>query len=274
MAATGNGAGSASNFILNIVELQNTITSASGTTPVESLSASLSQLQEMVIYSEKRIAANTISAYNTTPIQVTDSLNMADGTSFTINGATVSTSGGGVTANYATVSTIGTGTSYTNYFSTTASTDTGISFQVSGGTPLSVQADGTVVISNALRIVGAGTPALGRYLTCLDAAGNATWQDPAIPSDGRWKEEIREIGNVYEILGGIRGVRFRWSNDGAQDVGVIAQDVMRVLPEAVIEGVDGRPHMVAYQKLIPVLVEVVKDLRARVEELERAAPRG
>jgi hypothetical protein len=60
------------------------------------------------------------------------------------------------------------------------------------------------------------------------------------------------------------------SGRSGEDVGVVAQDVLKVLPEAVIEGVDGLPHRVAYDKLIPVLVEAVKELRGRVEELERA----
>jgi hypothetical protein len=50
---------------------------------------------------------------------------------------------------------------------------------------------------------------------------------------------------------------------------VIAQDLLPVLPEAVIEGIDGRPHLVHYNKIIPVLVEAIKGLEERVKELER-----
>jgi hypothetical protein len=59
MATTTGGA-----FVLNIVDLQNTVTSASGLNPVTTLSNTVAQLQEMLIYDEKRLAVNTISKYN------------------------------------------------------------------------------------------------------------------------------------------------------------------------------------------------------------------
>jgi hypothetical protein len=280
--------GSASNFILNIVELQNTITSAGGTTPFSQLATTVAQLQEMVIYEEKRIATNTISAYNTTPIQVTDSMNFAAGASLTLNGGTVSTmaaAGGGVALG--SVSTVGYYTSFTNYYSTSgAGTDLAIAFQVEGvggggavSTPMTFTAGGQTTIAGGLRVTGAGTPAFGRYLTCMDALGTAEWQDPGSVSDVRWKEDVRPFEDYWRVLGGIQGVRFRWGGGGVAagrtgaDVGVIAQDVLSVLPEAVIEGIDGRPHRVSYEKLVPVLVEAVKELGARVAELEAAARR-
>jgi hypothetical protein len=61
-------------------------------------------------------------------------------------------------------------------------------------------------------------------------------------------------------------VHFRWNTSRQADIGVIAQDLQRVLPEAVIEGADGL--QVAYMKLIPVLVEAIKGLQKRVEHLE------
>ena len=278
--------GSASNFILNITELQNTITSAGGTTPLSQLAATVAQLQEMVIYEEKRIATNTISAYNTTPIQITDSLNFAAGASLTLNGGVVSTmvaAAGGT--NLSAVSTIGYYTSFTDYYSTSGATgDLALAFRVEGAgvpptggvsTPITITAGGATTIAGGLRLTTAGTPALGRYLTCMDALGTAEWQDPGSVSDVRWKEGIRQFDDYWRVLDGVQGVRFRWAGDAVAggktgpDVGVIAQDVMAVLPEAVIEGVDGRPHRVAYEKLVPVLVEAVKELRARVEELER-----
>jgi len=84
MATTGG-----SNFVLNIVELQNTITNASGLTPIAALTATVSQIQEMVIYDEKRIATNTISKYNTSPIQIVDPINIGPTGGLSIAGATV-----------------------------------------------------------------------------------------------------------------------------------------------------------------------------------------
>jgi hypothetical protein len=65
----------------------------------------------------------------------------------------------------------------------------------------------------------------------------------------------------------VNGVHFKWDNTGMSDVGVIAQDLQPVLPEAVVETPEGL--QVAYMKLIPVLIEAVKNLQTRVNNLEK-----
>ena len=84
MATTGG-----SNFVLNIVELQNTVTSASGLTPISVLQTAVGQIQEMVIFGEKRIAVNTISRYNEIPIQVVDPINIGPTGGFSIGGTVI-----------------------------------------------------------------------------------------------------------------------------------------------------------------------------------------
>jgi hypothetical protein len=253
----------ASNFLLNIVELQNTITSASGLSPVAALSNTVAQIQEMVIYGEKRIAVNTISKFDTSPIQVIDSMNFASNASLTLNKVAV---GSGTGTALGQVSSIGYQSSFTNYYSTSVGGETAIQFQVGSPPtyPLTLSADGVTIISGPLTLSGAGTPGLGYYLTCMDGAGTAEWQPPGSVSDARRKTGIRPIEGAGRILDGIRGVRFEWLTGGA-DVGVIAQEVAAVLPEAVH---GGDPFVVEYIKIIPVLVEAVKELRARVASLE------
>jgi len=90
MATTG----AANNFVLNITELQNTVTTATGLSPFDTLSEQIGQIQQMVIFDEKRIAVNTISAYNTTPIQVTDAINIGPTGGLSVGGATVNTGTG------------------------------------------------------------------------------------------------------------------------------------------------------------------------------------
>jgi len=89
MATTG----AANAFVLNITELQNTTTTASGLSPYATLSGQISQIQEMVIYGEKRIAVDTISAFSSPPIQVTDTMNVQTAGGLTVNGIAVSTAG-------------------------------------------------------------------------------------------------------------------------------------------------------------------------------------
>jgi hypothetical protein len=66
----------------------------------------------------------------------------------------------------------------------------------------------------------------------------------------------------------LRGVTWDWKADGTRGIGVIAQDVEKVFPDAVVSGEDGYLR-VDYHGLVGVLVEAVKELADRVEELER-----
>jgi len=51
-------------------------------------------------------------------------------------------------------------------------------------------------------------------------------------------------------------------------IGLIAEEVAEVFPEAVTRDADGKPDWVQYQHLIAPLIAEVKKLRTRVEELE------
>ncbi|NBO70218.1 MAG: hypothetical protein EBU66_07625 [Bacteroidetes bacterium] len=90
MATTG----AANTYVLNITELQNTVTTATGLTPYDTLNAKIGQIQEMVIYDEKRIAVNTISAYSTTPIQVTDTMNIGPTGGLSVSGQVIQSGAG------------------------------------------------------------------------------------------------------------------------------------------------------------------------------------
>jgi hypothetical protein len=219
--------------ILNIVELQNVVTSSSGLNPTTYLSNQLMNIQEMVQYDEKRINVNVISNFNTSPIQFVSPVN------FTGQITTTTGSGTTTTTNNSSISTIGTST---------------CTLSVGGPT-------------NTLELVQpSGTPF---YIT---ATGNATFagtvsaQTFITSSDGRKKYSIRPITKYNTILSTITGVHFKWNSTNQDDVGVIAQDLQSVLPEAVLETPDGL--QVAYMKLIPVLVEAVKDLQDRLQRME------
>lgn len=90
MATTG----AANSFVLNITELQNTVTTATGLSPYETLNLKIGQIENMVIVDEKRIAVNTISAYSTTPIQVNDPMNIGPTGGLSVNGQVVGGSAG------------------------------------------------------------------------------------------------------------------------------------------------------------------------------------
>jgi hypothetical protein len=87
----------------------------------------------------------------------------------------------------------------------------------------------------------------------------------------RWKKDIMEIDKPLEKIAELRGVYFTWDegHGGQHDVGMIAEEVGKVLPEIVVyeeNGIDA--DGMDYSMLTPLLVEAVKALLIRVEELE------
>jgi hypothetical protein len=85
------------------------------------------------------------------------------------------------------------------------------------------------------------------------------------PSSIRWKHNVEPIPDSLDMLAQLRGVYFNWDDDhgGHHDVGMVAEDVGRVLPEIVNyeeNGIDA--NGMDYSKLTPLLVEAVNALRA------------
>jgi len=94
-------------------------------------------------------------------------------------------------------------------------------------------------------------------------------------SDQRLKENITPIANALDKVKALTGVEFDWKEETKEvhgyeghDVGVIAQEVQAVLPEAVRTN-DSGYLSVRYEKMIALLVEANKELASRVEELEK-----
>ncbi len=84
----------------------------------------------------------------------------------------------------------------------------------------------------------------------------------------RWKRNIFAIDNPLQKLSEIRGVYFDWDENhgGQHDVGCIAEEVGKVLPEIVVfeeNGIDA--NGMDYSKLTPLLIEAVKALQKIVE---------
>ena len=97
----------------------------------------------------------------------------------------------------------------------------------------------------------------------------------SISSDKKLKKNIKDVRYGLEDVLKLRGVEFDWKEklDGKHDIGFIAQEVQEVVPELVKE-VDGlndeEAHLVVdYAKLVPVLVESIKELKAEIEELKK-----
>ena len=91
-------------------------------------------------------------------------------------------------------------------------------------------------------------------------------------SSGRWKTNVRTIENAMDKVRRLRGVRFDWKESATPDIGMIAEEVGRVIPEIVDYEANGTDaSALAYDRLVALLVEAVKEQDARIAELEKAA---
>lgn len=86
-------------------------------------------------------------------------------------------------------------------------------------------------------------------------------------SDERLKEDILPIDNASDRLNAIDGVYFKWTEGEERQVGVIAQQVAKVLPEVVSEDKNGYLS-VSYTGIVPLLIEALKDQKSHIKELE------
>jgi len=86
-------------------------------------------------------------------------------------------------------------------------------------------------------------------------------------SDIRVKSNLEVIPNALDKVKTITGYTFNKNDEEKRSVGVIAQDVIKILPEAVMEDSEGM-YSVAYGNMVGLLVEAIKELESRVKELE------
>jgi hypothetical protein len=94
------------------------------------------------------------------------------------------------------------------------------------------------------------------------AGGNIT-----ASSDIRLKEDIEVITDAIDKVKQITGVTYTRKENGKRQTGVIAQDVLKVLPEAV-EGSEDSMYSVAYGNMVGLLIEAIKDQQTIIDSQE------
>jgi len=92
-------------------------------------------------------------------------------------------------------------------------------------------------------------------------------------SDARLKDNVTPLSTPIDRLMKLQGVDFTWKPDidseyaGKKDIGLIAQQVEEVLPDAVETRYNGY-KAVRYEKVIPLLVEAIKEQQKQIDELK------
>ena len=103
------------------------------------------------------------------------------------------------------------------------------------------------------------------------ADGDVIAYSTTTASDERLKDNIEVVADSLAKVESLRGVEFTWKRDGQASAGVVAQEVQEVLPQAVkqVTGMNGEDHLtVNYGALTSILIESIKELSAKVKELE------
>jgi hypothetical protein len=102
----------------------------------------------------------------------------------------------------------------------------------------------------------------------LQNNGNAIFSGTVTAnSDEKLKENVVGISNALDKVLDLRGVYFNRIGQPEREIGVIAQEVEKVLPELVNEGPDGIKS-VAYQNMVAVLIEAIKEQQEQINELK------
>ena len=141
----------------------------------------------------------------------------------------------------------------------------------SGSLRVQIREEGLRVHDGALGVDVIPSTTDGRIDAANDVVAFST-------SDKRLKENIKPLDSALDKVLKISGVSFDWKelteeekktihgNEG-HDVGVIAQEIEEVLPEVVTERDNGY-KAVKYEKIVPLLIEAIKEQQKQIEELK------
>lgn len=133
------------------------------------------------------------------------------------------------------------------------------------------------VSTNFEYLVGMANATTGTWTTAYVAntklyfnpsTGTLTATDFNSLSDIALKEDITDINSPSSIIEKLSGVEFIWKDNGRKASGFIAQEVEKSIPHLVGNTRDGI-KTVNYQGIIAYLVETVKELNARIKDLEK-----
>lgn len=227
-------------YIVNIVELQNVVTNVQGTNTaanLQSLQTAVGNLQEMVMYDTKTIAADVLS-------------NFTASNSITVAG----------NMNFSNVNLYSNGTQ--------AYLDVGTGEYGTSGATTSAGSFSTLSVSSII--------SLGANMSTLSVsslfATYAYIQNLYQPSDHLLKTKLETFSTTATEVLQLQPKRFEWRASGKSDLGFIAQEVQSVWPELVSRDPNGTLNL-EYSKFIPLLLESIRELKARVEVLESAMNR-
>lgn len=160
---------------------------------------------------------------------------------------------------------IDSGTSYIQSSSNTSGTHNKLYFTGYAGSNI------TMVLDIPNRRVGIGgqiSPTVVLDVSGdIKASGNITAY-----SDERFKTNIHPIVNALEKVAEMRGISYTTKGGGHNRIGVIAQEIEKIIPEVVLtDDTENHYKSVDYGNIVAVLIEAIKELKAKVDALSSAS---
>ena len=129
--------------------------------------------------------------------------------------------------------------------------------------------DGTNFYINGKVGIGVTSPSYALDIpNNSDATGTARANAFVTYSSKKLKKNIKRIKNPLKIVENLRGVTFDWKDTNKREIGLIAEEVHKYLPE-VVSYENKRPAALDYPKLTALLIECVKDLQSKIDFLEK-----
>ena len=126
------------------------------------------------------------------------------------------------------------------------------------------------LMKNGASFIAADTDgAVSLNVTTVTASGDITSQGTITStSDIRVKTNITKIEDALSKVEQLNGYTFdRTDSETSRQTGVIAQEVLKVLPEAVL-GSEDTTYSVAYGNMMGLMIEAIKELNAKVVDLQ------
>jgi len=231
-----------SQFIVNIVPLQNVQASVSGVDRVSALANDVAAIKRLVHTDTNKIFTNALASYTTGgTISVTSPINLSN-VGLTSNGTNVLGAATGSLSNLSSVLTMYTTNNPLSTVMKVATASISSAMTLSEGGSLVVSGSGTF----------GGICYATQFVTLSDMiakTGVREWRSPVLPD-----------------LQKIRPYIFKYDGSSFDEIGLMAQEVGAIWPQLIKEGVKG--SYVNYDGMVAMLVKAVHELGARVSTLE------
>lgn len=176
---------------------------------------------------------------------------------------------------------LGGGTENYIQFSSTNNVGGAIGVTSAGNIPFYTHtgAVGSESYSERMRITSSGNVGIGTTSPAvkLGVSGAIIASDNitayGTPSDIRLKENIKVIDNALDKVKQLKGITYDLKSDGNRLTGLIAQDLQKVLPEAVyetsaVDDANDKHLAIRYGNTVGLLVEAIKEQQQIIEDLK------